>query len=121
VRHWFFAVWNEPSLTAFRSGKQNEYFELYRYTGEAIKGVDCALQRRGPATADNAGVDDFLEFCHCNRLAVDFVTTRHDPTDAYGRPGDDTDVQLSDSKRSVVREEAGDDYAHEFPAASPFH
>ena len=40
VRQWFFEVWNEPNLTAFGSGKQSDYFELYRYTVEAIKGVD---------------------------------------------------------------------------------
>ena len=42
VRQWFFEVWNEPNLTAFGSGKQDDYFELYRYTAEAIKSVDCA-------------------------------------------------------------------------------
>ena len=40
VRQWFFEVWNEPNLTAFGTGKQSDYFELYRYTVEAIKSVD---------------------------------------------------------------------------------
>jgi xylan 1,4-beta-xylosidase len=35
VRQWFFEVWNEPNLDAFGSGKQDEYFKLYRYTVEA--------------------------------------------------------------------------------------
>ncbi len=106
VRKWFFEVWNEPNLTAFGSGKQSEYFELYRYTVDAIKGVDSGLKVGGPATADNAWVSDFLEFCRANGLPADFVTTHHYPTDAFGKPGDDTEKQLSQSTRSVLRDEA---------------
>jgi xylan 1,4-beta-xylosidase len=106
VRRWYFEVWNEPNLTTFGSGKQSDYFELYRYTAEAIKAVDSALKVGGPATADNAWIDEFLRFCHDNRLPVDFVTTHQYPTDAFGKPGDDTEVQLSDSTRSVLRTEA---------------
>ena len=106
VRQWFFEVWNEPNLAAFGSGKQSEYFELYRYTVDAIKGIDSELKVGGPATADNAWVSDFLGFCRANGLPVDFVTTHHYPTDAFGKPGDDTEKQLSESKRSVLRDEA---------------
>jgi xylan 1,4-beta-xylosidase len=106
VRQWFFEVWNEPNLTAFGSGKQSDYFELYRYTVEAIKGIDPMLKVGGPATAANAWIDDFLNFCGSNDLPVDFVSTHHYPTDAFGKPGDDTEAQLAASTRSVLREEA---------------
>jgi len=106
VRQWFFEVWNEPNLTAFGSGKQSDYFELYRYTVEAIKGVDKMLKVGGPATAANAWIDDFLAFCKTNDLPADFVSTHHYPTDAFGKPGDDTVTQLADSTRSILREEA---------------
>ena len=106
VRQWFFEVWNEPNLTAFGSGKQEDYFPLYRYTVEAIKSVDDQLKVGGPATADNAWVDDFLAFCKKNSLPVDFVSTHHYPTDDFGKPGDDTVTQLAESKRSALREEA---------------
>jgi xylan 1,4-beta-xylosidase len=106
VRQWFFEVWNEPNLTAFGSGKQNDYFELYRYTVEAIKTVDQKLRVGGPATADNAWIDDFIEFCKINNLPADFVSTHHYPTDAFGKPGDDTEAQLAASTRSALREEA---------------
>jgi xylan 1,4-beta-xylosidase len=106
VRLWFFEVWNEPNLTAFGSGKQNEYFELYRYTVEAIKNIDKALQVGGPATADNAWIDDFLKFCTDNSLPTDFISTHHYPTDSFGKPGDDTEAQLAASTRSILREEA---------------
>lgn len=108
VRQWFFEVWNEPNLTAFGSGKQSDYFELYRYTVEAIKGVDKMLKVGGPATAANAWIDDFLDFCKANDLPADFITTHHYPTDAFGKPGDDTVTQLADSKRSILREETRD-------------
>ncbi|HEY1615552.1 MAG TPA: glycosyl hydrolase [Rhizomicrobium sp.] len=105
VRQWFFEVWNEPNLTAFGSGKQSDYFELYRYTVEAIKGVDEALKVGGPATAANAWIDDFLAFCKANNLPADFVSTHHYPTDAFGKPGDDTEAQLAASTRSILREQ----------------
>lgn len=105
VRQWFFEVWNEPNLTAFGSGKQSDYFELYRYAVEAIKSVDKMLKVGGPATAANAWIDDFVTFCKTNDLPADFVSTHHYPTDAFGKPGDDTITQLADSKRSILREQ----------------
>jgi xylan 1,4-beta-xylosidase len=106
VRQWFFEVWNEPNLTAFGTGKQEDYFALYRYTVEAIKSVDGSLKVGGPATADNAWIDDFLAFCKSNDLPADFISTHHYPTDDFGRPGDDTEAQLAASTRSALREEA---------------
>jgi xylan 1,4-beta-xylosidase len=108
VRLWFFEVWNEPNLTAFGSGAQSDYFELYRYTVDAIKGVDPELKVGGPATAANAWIDEFLAFCRANELPVDFVSTHHYPTDAFGKPGDDTEAQLADSKRSILRQQTRD-------------
>ncbi|HEY1837363.1 MAG TPA: glycosyl hydrolase [Rhizomicrobium sp.] len=106
VRQWFFEVWNEPNLTAFGSAKQSDYFVLYRYTVEAIKSVDKQLKVGGPATADNAWISDFIDFCKKSDLPADFITTHHYPTDSFGKPGDDTVTELADSKRSVLRDEA---------------
>jgi len=106
VRQWFFEVWNEPNLTAFGSGRQSDYFELYRYTAEALKTVDAALRVGGPATAANAWLADFIDFCRANALPVDFISTHHYPTDSFGRPGDDTEAQLAASTRSILREQA---------------
>ncbi len=105
IRRWFFEVWNEPNLDAFGSGTQDDYFKLYRYTAEAIKSVDRALKVGGPATAANAWVEDFTAFCTKSQLPADFISTHHYPTDAFGLPGDDTEAQLSRSRRSVLREE----------------
>jgi xylan 1,4-beta-xylosidase len=108
VRQWFFEVWNEPNLTAFGTGKQDDYFTLYRYTAEAIKDVDAMLKVGGPATADNAWVVDFLAFCRANNLPVDFVSTHQYPTDDFGKPGDDTEAQLAAAEAQKVRKQAGD-------------
>jgi xylan 1,4-beta-xylosidase len=108
VREWFFEVWNEPNLKEFWTGTQSDYFKLYRYTAEAIKGVDASLKVGGPATAANEWVEEFLDFCEKSDLPVDFVTTHHYPTDAFGEEGDDTETQLAQSRRSVLREQAQD-------------
>ena len=46
VRSWYFEVWNEPNLHHFWTGSQEDYFKLYRYTVEALKGVDDLHQLR---------------------------------------------------------------------------
>ena len=105
VREWFFEVWNEPNLRVFGSGRQRDYFKLYRYTAEAIKSVDSALKVGGPATAANAWIGDFIGFCARSQLPADFITTHHYPNDTFGRPGDDTEAQLSKSRRSALRDQ----------------
>lgn len=106
VRQWYFEVWNEPNLQAFWTSDQADYFKLYRYTVDAIKAVDSQLRVGGPATAENAWVSEFLDFCTANGLPADFVSTHHYPTDAFGQPGDDTETQLAKSRRSVLRDQA---------------
>jgi xylan 1,4-beta-xylosidase len=104
IASWFWEVWNEPNLDAFWTGTQNDYFRLYQHTVQAIKGVDDSLRVGGPATAANEWISDFLAFCDYSHLPVDFVSTHHYPTDAFGRPGDDTVAQLAASRRSVLLE-----------------
>ncbi|MEO8879101.1 MAG: glycosyl hydrolase [Gemmatimonadaceae bacterium] len=103
TRTWFFEVWNEPNLPAFWTGTQADYFKLYRYTVKAIKDVDDQLQVGGPATANNEWITEFLDFCATNKLPADFVSTHHYPTDALGSVGEDTEMQLAHSKRSILR------------------
>ena len=105
VRKWFFEVWNEPNLSAFWKGSQDDYFLLYKHTAKAIKGIDEKLKVGGPATADNAWITEFKNFCEKNKVPYDFISTHHYPTDDFGQPGDDTITQLADSKRSILRDE----------------
>ena len=106
VRQWFFEVWNEPNLEAFYTGQQDDYFKLYAKTVRALKKVHTNLKVGGPATAMNAWIPEFMDFCAKEKLPVDFVSTHHYPTDAFGKPGDDTETQLSESQRSVLRDQA---------------
>ncbi len=106
VSRWFFEVWNEPNLSAFWTGTQADYFGLYRKTAVALKGVSDRLRVGGPATAGNGWIAPFIEYCESGHVPLDFVSTHHYPTDAFGRPGDDTEAQLAASTRSVLRDRA---------------
>jgi xylan 1,4-beta-xylosidase len=119
VRTWFFEVWNEPNLHHFWTGTQEDYFKLYRYTVDAIKGVDASLKVGGPATAKNEWIEEFLDFCNQNDLPADFVSTHHYPTDAFGEPGDDTETQLALSRRGFLREQS--QIAHEQAQGRPLY
>lgn len=105
VSEWFFEIWNEPNLAAFWTGTQQDYFTLYQHSAKAIKDVHTSLKVGGPATAENAWIPEFVDFCEKNAVPVDFISTHHYPTDAFGKPGDDTIGQLAASKRSVLREQ----------------
>ena len=105
VREWFFEVWNEPNLRAFWTGTQDEYFQLYRRTAEAVKAVDGSLKVGGPATADNQWLQEFLDFCATNNVPVDFISTHHYPTDAFGLPGADTVTQLEHAPRGIMMQD----------------
>ncbi len=111
VRRWYFEVWNEPNIKHFWSGTQDDYFALYRATAEAVKGVDDGLRVGGPATANNGWVEEAVAFCEEHGLPLDFVTTHHYPTDAFGDPGDDTEAQLAAAHRNVLRERTQDTVA----------
>ena len=107
VGHWFFEVWNEPNLTAFWTGTRDDYFKLYRSTAVAIKEVDPLLQVGGPATARDAWIDEFIDFCETGDVPLDFVSTHHYPTDALWRgsgEADETETQLAASRRGVLRQ-----------------
>ncbi|MEZ4864879.1 MAG: hypothetical protein R3C14_26435 [Caldilineaceae bacterium] len=106
VQQWYFEVWNEPNLNSFWTGSQADYFKLYRYTVEAIKGIDPDLRVGGPATAKNEWIDAFVNYCEQHDTPADFITTHHYPTDAFGAEGDNTEEQLAKSHRSVLREQA---------------
>lgn len=105
VTQWFFEVWNEPNLQAFWTGTQDDYFHLYERTARAIKNVHADLKVGGPATAANEWIAEFIDFCNTWKVPNDFISTHHYPTDAFGKPGDDTIGQLAASRRSVLQEQ----------------
>jgi xylan 1,4-beta-xylosidase len=75
VKTWYFEVWNEPNLSGFWSGTQDEYFKLYKYSVQAIKGVNKDYKVGGPATAGAAWVPEMIDFCSKNALPLDFIST----------------------------------------------
>ena len=106
VAQWYFEVWNEPNLEAFWTGGQAGYFKLYQTTVTAIKAIDQRLRVGGPATAQNAWIPEFLDFCQTNALPVDFISTHFYPTDAFGEIGADTITQLEHAPLDVMRSRA---------------
>lgn len=81
VAKWPLEVWNEPNLGVFWSGKQADYFQLYKSTATAIKSIDPRLQVGGPATSATDWLPEFLEFAATDNVPVDFVTTHIYPGD----------------------------------------
>lgn len=75
VRQWLFEVWNEPDLSFFFSGTQQDYFQLYKATAAAVKGVDSGVRVGGPSTSSAHWLIPFLAFCEQNDCPVDFVST----------------------------------------------
>lgn len=106
VRQWYFEVWNEPNLPAFWTGSQDDYFKLYSHTVQAIKTVDASLRVGGPATAMNEWIDELLDYSEKNSLPVDFISTHIYPTDPLGFEGADTEEQLANSPRHLLRDQA---------------
>ena len=106
VSKWFFEVWNEPNLRAFWTGTQEDYFKLYSHSAQAIKTIESSLQVGGPATAMNAWVEELLDYCEQNDLPADFITTHIYPTDPLGVEGANTEQQLSNSPRHLMRDQA---------------
>jgi xylan 1,4-beta-xylosidase len=76
VSQWYFEVWNEPNLD-FWAGepKQATYWQLYDHTARALKLVSPRLRVGGPATAQAAWADAFIQHCAENKVPVDFVSS----------------------------------------------
>ena len=75
VKTWYFEVWNEPNLSGFWAGTQEEYFKLYQYSVNAIKSVNKEYRVGGPATAGAGWVPEMINFCSKNGLPLDFIST----------------------------------------------
>ena len=76
VSRWYFEVWNEPNLD-FWAGEPREktYYELYDATARTLKQVDRRLRVGGPATAQAAWVDRFIDHAVKDDVPLDFVST----------------------------------------------
>jgi len=106
VAGWPMEVWNEPNMKGFWTGSQQDYFKLFETTHKALKHVHPDLKVGGPVTAQNAWIQEFLDYCEKAGVPPDFVSTHTYPTDALGKPGDDTRQTLSESHLGILRERA---------------
>ena len=91
---WPIEVWNEPNLAVFwENSDMEEYFKLFHTTFDAIKEVDGRFRVGGPAVCggtDEVWIKAFMEYCHENRIPVDFVTRHHytiEPPERIGHYG----------------------------------
>ena len=76
ISNWYFEVWNEPNLDFWvGEPKEQTYYRLYDATARALKRVDRRLRVGGPATAQAAWVDRFLQHTVENDVPVDFVSS----------------------------------------------
>jgi xylan 1,4-beta-xylosidase len=91
VKAWPFEVWNEPNLSFFWSGTQEQYFDFYKATAVAIKSVEPTLQVGGPATARAQWLTELAAYCEQNNAPIDFFSTH-----VYA--GDDQKVLFGDGE-----------------------
>src|SRR5579863_4759062 len=76
VSQWYFEVWNEPNLDFWAGDpKEETYYQLYDTAAKAIKAVNPRLRVGGPATAQAAWVDRFIQHVTENKIPADFVST----------------------------------------------
>jgi len=81
IRTWYFEVWNEPNLSGFWSGTQDEYWKLYTASARAVKGVDAQLKIGGPASSKGNWVKEIITYTTKNKIPLDFVSTHLYPQD----------------------------------------
>lgn len=76
VSQWYFEVWNEPNLDFWGGDpRQATYWELYDHTARALKAASPKLRVGGPATAQAAWADAFIQHCVTAHIPVDFVSS----------------------------------------------
>src|SRR5476651_1828412 len=103
VRTWYFEVWNEPNLSGFFSGTQQQYFDLYAATARAIKSVSPDYKVGGPATAGAGWVPEFIHYCDTNHAPVDFISTHtYGVESGFLDEHGDTGTVLSQNPNSII-------------------
>src|SRR5271168_5034084 len=76
VSQWYFEVWNEPNIDFWAGApKEPTYFQLYDSAAGALKDVSPLLRIGGPATAQAAWADRFIQHAAKENVPLDFVST----------------------------------------------
>jgi xylan 1,4-beta-xylosidase len=97
ITKWYYEVWNEPDLTYFWAGTQDQYLDLYRNTAQSIKAVCPNCRVGGPASAQGKLDSAWLAFIAKENLPADFLSTHtygvtSGAFDADGHAGTDLDT-----------------------------
>jgi xylan 1,4-beta-xylosidase len=105
VAEWYFEVWNEPNLDFWTGDPQEEsYYGLYDITATALKEASRRLRVGGPATAQAAWVNRFIQHCVEKNAPVDFVSTHVYPNDtAMNVFGTEENISQSEMVARAVR------------------
>jgi xylan 1,4-beta-xylosidase len=71
VEKWYWEIWNEPDLTIFWTGSQQDYFKLYDYAVEGMLKANPNIKVGGPSVAISGGpwIEAFIEHCMTANLA----------------------------------------------------
>ena len=94
VRHWYFEVWNEPSLSSSWDGDIDDYMNLYQATAIEVKKADPSFRVGGPAAHGFLDVnaknflEKFLLLSGESDLPVDFVSAHLYPAYYYDDNGE---------------------------------
>ena len=92
VKAWYFEVWNEPNCCGGypdtgccgpSCGNTSMYGELFSNTWTGLKKADPGLRVGGPATAQLAWLDVFIEGAVAAGTPPDFVSSHLYPTDPW--------------------------------------
>lgn len=102
VAQWPIEVWNEPDLPFFFTGKQADYFQLYKHAAVAVKSVSPRLQVGGPVTSGAKWLPEFLDFCTSEKAPVDFVST-HSYAGEMGAKRDGPRMSVNDVIPAAIR------------------
>ncbi|WP_433434851.1 GH39 family glycosyl hydrolase [Nonomuraea sp. CA-141351] len=74
---WHWEVWNEPSLSQFWAGSQEDYNLMYRATAEGVKAADPTAKIGGPAThsPNTEFLASFVRYLQANpTVPLDFLS-----------------------------------------------
>lgn len=103
VAKWPIEVWNEPDLPFFFTGKQDDYFQLYKHAAVAVKGVSPRLQVGGPVTSGAKWIPEFLKFCSAENAPVDFISTHSYAGHAGGNKDAGPQLSVNDIIPTAIR------------------
>jgi len=108
VRQWYVEVWSQPDYQDFFwKGTQQDYFELYRASAQAVRSVSPGIRVGGPGITSidyphTGWLEKFCRFCREEAVPLDFVSF-HNYTETleYKRRGSESFPEMPQSAMIV--------------------